>query len=147
MYATVQVWVPCGPRARVPSRDILQGTMGSVPAELEPTRPIENPKTPFFRFAVCCCVPAVCICYQYQTNPQTLYTLTQPRNNSSRASSFPCVSQERFFCLCVIHGTSNNAKCVAISPLLCCLLLLCMYHPVLQALHTLWQPWHNSSRT
>ena len=42
------------------------------------------------------------ICYKYHASPQTLYSLTRPRDNSSRASSFSlCDSNERCFCLCV----------------------------------------------
>ena len=52
---------------------------------------------PFF-FSLSCC-----ICYVYYTNPQNVYTLTQPRYNSSRTSSFYlCDSHEQYFCVCAI---------------------------------------------
>lgn len=40
--------------------------------------------------------------YKYQASLQTLYTLTQPWYNSSRASSFsPRDSREQLLCVCV----------------------------------------------
>ena len=60
-------------------------------------------------FAFCCCVELSAT----STKPalKTLYTLTQPRYNSSRAICFSlCDSHERCFCLCVCVPSKGHSK-------------------------------------
>ena len=50
----------------------------------EPSKAMETPKISFFFcFSLCCC-----FCYKCHSSLQKLYTLPQPRYNSSRFSSF-----------------------------------------------------------
>ena len=102
------------------SREIWQETTGSLSAELEPTRLMEISKTPVI-YLFCALLRCTSICYKYQTSPQTLYTVTQPRHNSSRASSFSLSDMNRDSAFCVCHprilqqAVGNiNTKCGSI---------------------------------
>ena len=101
-------------------------------------------------FSLCALLLCTSICYKDHTSPQALHTLTQPRYNSSRASSFSlCDRHQPCFCLClcVCHprilpqavGTMNTewGSISASLFLLCCLLLLYMHHPANSKLCTI----------
>ena len=103
---------PCRVRALgVQSRAGGQVITASLSAKPEQTRAMETPKTYFFLRSA--------VCYkEYYASPQTLYTLTQSRDNSSRASSFSlCESHERY-CLCVCHPRILQHACLFVAVLL-----------------------------
>ena len=85
----------------VQSSEIWQVSTGSLSAELEPSKTMENPH---FKMIFWFCAPLLCccICCMYHTSPPNVYALTQPRYNSSRASSVSlCDNHEQCFCVCV----------------------------------------------
>ena len=61
---------------------------GSHSTELEPTRPMETKKIHISLLCALLCARYLPQVYHTMVQPQTLYTLTQPRHNISRPSSF-----------------------------------------------------------
>ena len=116
-----------------------------------------------FGFSLCCC-----ICCKEHTSPQNVYTMTQPRYNSSRALSFSVFgSHEQCFCVCVsvcvcateprilhhavgttVPGTTvgTQQRAVQLIPffraVLCSLRLLCICESnrAPSYIYTSWQP-------
>ena len=101
------------------------------------------------RSVFCCCSFALCCCVPHQSSNAVRYALTQPRYNSSRASTYSRCGKLVCLSVCSTEGShsnhyrNSNTKCGEISASFiwpCCLLVPCMYHPVLQALYTMSQP-------
>ena len=87
LCTTVQVRVPAGLRGACSGRSKSLNVATNHGAAFRRARADQaygNPQRVFF---LSCALLVLCtrICYVYHTSPQTLYTLTQPRCNSSRA--------------------------------------------------------------
>ena len=91
----------------VESREIWRATTGSLSDQLEPTRPMETKKIHISLLCALLCARYLPQVYHTMVQPQTLYTLTQPRHNISRPSSFCLCDRHQSIVLlvaCVIQG-------------------------------------------
>ena len=136
---TAQVWVPPGPRGARSGRSKSLDLASKHGIAFRPAEPSKVMKPPKCHFR--------CICYKCHTSPQNVYTLTQPRYNSSRASSVTLGDGHEQHCFKLLRvcecaracvpsnpGSSgrNTTKWRAISTIffvLCCLRLQCICVP------------------
>ena len=91
LYTSVQVQVPAGlhgTRSGSSKSRNLASNHGIAFHRARANQVHGNPPQNAIWFLFCALLQCTSICYKYHTSPQTLYTFTQPRYNTSRPSSF-----------------------------------------------------------